>query len=344
MSRMRDIAGLAGVSVTTVSHVVNNTRRVAPATRLRVLEAIAATGYQHNTIARALARGGSRSIGLALSALSNPYLADIVTAIERRVKAHGSMVLLGETHENAEQEYDLVDTFLVRSVDGVILAPGPRSLARTLPALLESGVPTVLIDRLMAPGAFDQVGSENRQAVASIVDHLAAHGHQRIALISGLSGLPTTVERQHGYAIGLMRSGLPFRRALVADGGSHGVAAARAMSKLWSLSPRPTAVIAANNFMTVGVLKYLAAQRIDVPGDIAVAGYDDFEWAELMSTPITAVAQDWATIGADAVEMLFARIADPDREPRSHRVPAKLIVRRSCGCPARTADVASRAS
>lgn len=338
MVRMRDVAAMAGVSVTTVSHVVNNTRRVEPETQRRVLDAIATTGYRHNTLARALARGGTQSVGVALSATSNPYLADIVTAIEGRVSARGSMMLLGETHEDAEREYALVETLLTRRVDGVILAPGRRALTRTLPMLRDARVPTVLIDRLVADGEFDQVGSDNHEPVAAMVDHLVKHGHRRIALIAGLEGLPTTLERQHGYVTGLRRNGIPLRKELVADGGSHGDSAAAAAAGLWQLEDRPTAMITANNFMTVGVLTWLQHEGIRVPEDVALIGYDDFPWADLMRTPLTAVAQDWTTIGRRAVDMLFDRMEDPDRPPRSERIPVVLMRRASCGCTAPYAD------
>lgn len=332
VARMQDIAKIAGVSVTTVSHVVNNTRHVEPDTRQRVLDAMKATAYRHNTYARALARGGTQSIGVALSVASNPYFAEIVGAIEKRVTAQGSVMLLGETHEDPSKEFELVDTLLRRRVDGLILAPTHDSKARTLPALREAGVPTVLIDRLLDAEGFDQVGSQNTEPMAELVDHLAGHGHKRIALIAGRSGLPTTIERHNGYRVGMRRNHILYPTELVVDGGSHRDSAAAAMAHLWDLDARPTAVIAANNFMSVGVLNMLNERKVRVPEDIAVAGYDDFEWAELMAVPLTAVAQDWRQVASRAVDLLFKRIANPEIPPRSQRIATKLQLRTSCGC------------
>ncbi|RZS37066.1 LacI family transcriptional regulator [Herbihabitans rhizosphaerae] len=332
MVRMRDVAQLASVSVTTVSHVINKTRAVDPETRARVLDAIARTGYRKNSIALALAKGGTQSVGVALSALSNPYFAELVTAIEARVSELGSTLLLGETHEDAEREYDLVTKLLDRRVDGVVLAPTANGTDTALDALVRSGVPAVLVDRLVAPDRFDQVGSDNREPVATLVDHLVGHGHRRIGYVAGRSGLATSIERRQGYDDGLTRNGIAPDPALVVDGGSDGTLAGQAMRRLWELTSRPTAVITGNNYMTVGVLRHLEHAGIVVPDDLALCGFDDFEWAELMRSPLTAIAQDWTAIGTTAVGMLRDRLAEPDRPFETVRIPATLIVRRSCGC------------
>jgi LacI family transcriptional regulator len=331
---MSDVARAAGVSVSTVSHVINGTRVVEPATVERVNEAILQTGYRHNRLASALARGvGTQSVGVALSAHSNPYLADLVMPIEAALTQHGSLMLLGETHEDAANEHRLINAFLDRRVDGLILAPTPSAGEQTLPILEKSGLPVVLIDRIIDPGRFDQVGSDNVEPMAGIVDHLAAHGHTRIALIAGMTGLSTSAERREGYLRGMRRNGLPTPPGLIVDGGSSGSEAGLAMERLWSRRSRPTAVIPANNYMTVGVLKWLRQAGLRVPRDVALAGFDDFEWSDLIDPPLTAVAQNWTTIGQRAIEMLTDRIAHPNRPFRTERIVASLMVRQSCGCP-----------
>jgi LacI family transcriptional regulator len=332
--RMSDVAKAAGVSMSTVSHVINGTRVVEPATVQRVHDAIHSTGYRHNRLASALARGvGTQSVGVALSAQSNPYLADLVLPIEAALTRHGSLMLLGETHEDGAKEYQLVNALLDRRVDGIILAPSPRAAEQTLPMLAKSGPPVVLLDRIMDAGRFDQVGSDNIEPMAGIVDHLARHGHSRIALIAGMAGLPTSTERTEGYLRGMQRNGLDVVPELIAEGGSAGGEAGRAMEQLWARRPRPTAVIPANNYMTVGVLKWLRQAGLAVPRDVALAGFDDFEWSDLIDPPLTAVAQNWTTIGQRAIDLLTERIADPDRPFRTERIVASLMVRQSCGCP-----------
>ncbi|MEO6501707.1 MAG: LacI family DNA-binding transcriptional regulator [Jatrophihabitantaceae bacterium] len=329
------MAQSAGVSISTVSHVINGTRVVEPATVQRVNDAIVRTGYRHNRLASALARGvGTQSVGVALSSQSNPYLADLVMPIEASLTRHGSLMLLGETHEDADSELRLVNALLDRRVDGIILAPSPRSAEQTLPVLAKSGLPVVLLDRIADARHFDQVGSDNVEPMASTVDHLAGHGHTRIALIAGMAGLSTSLERQEGYLRGMQRNGLDMAPGLIVDGGSSAAEAGRAMERLWSRDPRPTAVIPANNYMTVGVLKWLRQARLVVPRDVALAGFDDFEWSDLIDPPLTAVAQNWTTIGQRAIEMLTERMAKPDRPFRTERIVASLMVRQSCGCPA----------
>jgi len=330
--RMSDVAKTAGVSVSTVSHVINGTRVVEPATVQRVNEAIHRTGYRHNRLASALARGvGTQSVGVALSAQSNPYLADLVTPIEAALTRHGSLMLLGETHEDAAAEYRLINALLDRRVDGIILAPSPGAADQTLPMLASSGLPVVLLDRIMDAEHFDQVGSDNVEPMAGIVDHLAQHGHTRIALVAGMAGLSTSVEREEGYRRGMRRNGLEVEPELIVEGGSAAGEAARAMEQLWSR--RPTAVIPANNYMTVGVLRWLRQAGLVVPRDVALAGFDDFEWSALIDPPLTAVAQNWTAIGQRAIDMLTDRMASPDRPFRTERIVASLMVRQSCGCP-----------
>lgn len=331
-ARMSDVARMAGVSVSTVSHVINRTRAVEPATTARVRDAIRATGYRHNALARTLARGGSTyTIGVALSAQSNPYLTDLVAPIEASASARGSLMLLGETHEDAEVEYRLVSALLERRVDGIILAPAPGSSERTLPMLRDSGIPAVLIDRAVDAQHFDQVASDNIEPTAALVDHLAWHGHRRIAFVAGMSGLSTTTERLTGYHRGLERNGLTPVADYEVAGASQATEAGLAMERLWSLPDRPTAVITANNYMTVGVLKALRRNGIRVPADLAVAGFDDFEWSDLIDPPLTAIAQNWTTIGHRAIELLSARMADRQSPFHTERIIASLLIRQSCG-------------
>lgn len=336
MPSMKDVAARAGVSISTVSHVLNNTRTVAPRTRGLVQQAAEEVGYRRPTADSPRGRPRAQTIGVALSALSNPYLAELVSAIEERLADNGMMMLLGETRENAEREHVLIQNLLDRRVAGVLLAPGRRSVARTLPVLRRSGLAVTVVDRMATAPVFDQVGSDGQEPMARLVDHLAQHGHRRIALVAGIADVPTTHERLTGYSLGLARNALPTDRDLVVAGGSSSAQAARAVRRLWQLPDRPTAVITANNAMTVGALTFFAAERISVPGDIAVAGYDDFEWSGLMSAPLTAVAQDWPAIGRSAVELLMRRLANPSEPPRSLRIGTTLITRRSCGCRGKT--------
>ena len=343
---MTDVARAAGVSASTVSHVINGTRYVEPGTQGRVLRVIAQLGYRQNHMARAVARGGrTQSIGVAISARSNPYFGAVLSAIDAEVTKFGSTLLLGETGEDVQREFRLVNSLLERRVDGIILAPGPGADADTLPLLEGSSTPTVLVDRMRPGQSLDQIGTDNAEPMARLVDHLAVeHGHRRIGLISGLPGLSTTDERIEGYRRGLLRNGCDDEPGLMAVGASsseQGEVAAAALldgSEIDGTEP-PTALIAGNNAMTVGTLRLLRQRGLRVPGDMAVVSFDDFEWAELLASPLTSIAQDWTEIGRRAVSLLAQRLDDPGRPVVVERVATSLILRNSCGCTGPTETI-----
>ena len=204
---MDDVASRAGVSTSTVSHVLNGTRKVSPATVQAVQRAIQELGYIPNTLARSLARSSTSTIGVAISALSNHYFSETVHAIETECAKHGYMMLFVDTHDDPEQELRVVTALHHRRVDGIVLAPSNGSLA--LEYLRASEIPAVLVDRMMSE-QFDQVGVANTQPTQALIAHLIAHGHRRIGFIAGRAGFSTTDERVAGYRAALHTAGLAF--------------------------------------------------------------------------------------------------------------------------------------
>ena len=178
-----------------------------------MLAAIERTGYRPNTIARALARGGTQSLGLAISGLSNPYFTDVVAAVEAAAGRAGHTLLLGDTREDPEHELRIVRALAERQVDGLLLAPSVGAREHALPYLASQGVPVVLLDRFVDV-ALDQVGCDNEQPTARLVEHLIDLGHRRIAMAIGIPGLSTTDERVRGYRMALEHGGLEFDPAL----------------------------------------------------------------------------------------------------------------------------------
>jgi LacI family transcriptional regulator len=332
MATMADVARKAGVSVSTVSHVINETRPVAEATRHAVLDAIRQMNYTPNSVARSLAMATTRSIGLAISAISNPYFTDLVHAIETELDLKGFTLLVTDPHEQPERELQRVRELHARRVDGIIVAPGVSARRFSLKYLADHAIPTVLVDRL-ASDRFDQVGGENENATSYLVGHLAARGHRRIAMISGLVGLTTSDERVRGYRRGLERADLPLERGLLVSGASEEENAREAVHRLFSLPQPPTAIVVANNRMTIGAMRGLRELHREVPRDVALVAFDDFEWADLFHPRLTVMAQDVAAIGAHAVRLLLARIDDPARPPTTVRLAPEFVHRDSCGCP-----------
>ncbi|HEX3789919.1 MAG TPA: LacI family DNA-binding transcriptional regulator [Pseudonocardiaceae bacterium] len=328
---MADVAAAAGVSVTTVSHVLNNTRPVSGELRQRVQAAVAASGYTTNSVARALATQNTMLIGVVMSFLSNPFFAPLVSSIEKTARRHGYTLLLTDNHENAADETNQVRIMLDRRVDGVILALASTHPEPVLDLLSERGVPTVLVDRF-ADHRFDEICVENIEPTASLVTHLAEHGHTRVGLVSGRAGLSTTAERVAGYRLGLERAGLPYDRRLVRSGASRIEPASEAVKTLLKSPNPPTAIIPANNAMTIGVLRGLRDLGIRVPEDVAVAAFDDIIWADLMNPALTAIAQPIPEMGNVAAKLLIKRIAGDDGPPVQLTLPPTFQHRQSCGC------------
>jgi LacI family transcriptional regulator len=333
MATMEDVARVAGVSITTVSHVINGTRPASERTVRRVKEAIERTGYSRNTIARALARSRTLSLGLAVADLSNPALIDVIASAEEAAGNAGYTLLLGDTRDDDRHELEIVRTLVERRVDGLLLTPGPGAEEGALPYLAKQGLPVVLLDRVV-PGGLDQVAGENVAPTAQLVTHLAEHGHRRIAMVYGTRGISTTTERIEGYRLGLRKSGLEEDPALLVEGGSRSEGGKGAMERLLDAPEPPAAVVSGNNLMTIGILRAIAKRGLRVPDDIALAGFDDFEWADLFHPRLTVIAQPTSRLGRHAVELLLSRLENPHLPARTIRLEAAFRRRDSCGCAA----------
>ncbi len=336
MATIFDVARHAAVSTSTVSHVVNGTRKVSAETARRVQEAIAAVGYTPNGIARALAVSTTNSVGIAVSTITNPYFGDIICAIERECTRLGLMVFLSDTHDDPEHELRVVKAQHLRRVDGIILAPSETGDSETLNYIEANKIPCVLVDRLTST-KFDRVGIQNRHAMGLVVDHLADHGHQRIGFISGQPGFATAIERTEGFRAALSERGLAVDEALIRSGDSIDGAAAAA-AELLARPDRPSALAVGNNMSMIGVMRAIRSAGLSVPGDIALVGFDDFEWADCFEPRLTVIAQPVEEIGRKAAELLVRRIAADQSEeplkPQIIRLKPTLVIRESCGCRA----------
>ena len=329
---MADVAAAAGVSVSTVSHVINSTRPVNEGTREAVLAAIAATGYRRNALAAALATSRSGVLALSISAWQNPYFAPLMRAIESRAAELGYAVMVGDSHDDPAVESALVGSLLDRRVDGVILAPAPRSERDAIPTVLASGTPLVLIDRL-SPADVDQLASEGAEPTARLTAHLLELGHTHIGVLTGMPGIQSTVERIEGFAAAMAAGGARAAPRHVRCGESRADEAhAQTLAMFRSRAPRPTALVVLNNAMTVGAMRALRELELRVPDDVALVAYDDFEWSDLFSPRLTAVAQDVDSMGRRAVDLLVERIDGYDGPRRVERVPTTFHHRDSCGC------------
>ncbi|OZC62972.1 LacI family transcriptional regulator [Rhodococcus sp. 15-725-2-2b] len=338
MPTMDDVARLAGVSVSTVSHVLNGTRNVNAATRERVDAAIAEIGYRRNVVARSLAAGRTHTVGLSIAALTNPYFGSLVHAVEQRLSEAGYVLILGDSHDEPRSERRVTDSLLDRQVDGMILAPAAGSEFSTIPEIVRSGTPLVLIDRMLDVSC-DQVGPENDASAHELTTHLLDAGHRRIAIVRGIEGISSTTERFDGYARALADRGIELDPRLILDGRSNVEVAESLVRELMSGPDRPSALVSMNNSMTIGSLKAVRGLGLSIPADLAFVCYDDFEWSDLFEPRLTAAAQDVQTIGRTAADLVLRRIEGHEDAPRSIRVPTTFTHRNSCGCSAPRADV-----
>jgi LacI family transcriptional regulator len=328
MTTLVEVARTAGVSVSTVSHVVNGTRYVSPGKAKLVNDAIAAVGYLPNTLARSLKLASTSSVGLAISALSNPYFSDIICAVEAECARLGLMVFLSDTQDDPDKELAVIRALHQRRVDGIIFAPSAApSLA--LEYLLQRRLPCVLIDRMADP-RFDQIGLDNFAAMQALVEHVVSMGHRTIGFVAGQPGFATTVERVAAFHAALEAKGISSPADAVVTGSASTAGATAAAHRLLSRPQPPTVIITGNNMATVGVMRAVRERGLNVPGDLSLVGIDDFEWADLFEPRLTLVAQPCAEIGRQAAALLVERITAPEGTRRSVRLAPELRSRTSC--------------
>ena len=328
MTTIAEVARAAGVAASTVSHVVNGTRYVSPDTAKLVNDAIAKTGYLPNTVARSLKLASTSCVGLAISALSNPYFSDIICAVEAECARLGLMVFLSDTQDDPEKEMAVIRALHQRRVDGIIFAPCAKP-QQALDYLAQRNLPCVLIDRMPDP-RFDQIGVDNAAAMDALVDHVVALGHRRIGFVAGQPGFATTMERIAGFHAALKRHGLHAGPDAVTTGSPTTASATEAAHRLLSQAQPPSAIIAGNNLTTIGVMRAVRERGLSIPDDLSLVGIDDFEWAELFEPRLTLVEQPCTELGRQAAALLVERITTPGGSRRSVRLEPKLNLRASC--------------
>jgi LacI family transcriptional regulator len=270
----------------------------------------------------------TRTVGLAISTLSNPYFGDIVGAVEAECARLGLMVFLADTQDDAEKELAVIQALHHRRVDGIIFAPSAEP-AQALDYLLNNGPPCVLIDR-MADRRFDQVGVDNVNAMDVLVEHVVLKGHRDIAFVAGQRGFATTVERIAGFQAALESRSIEFPAEWIVTGSATTAEASQAAHRLLVGPQRPSVIVTGNNLATIGVMRAARELRLTIPDDVSLVGFDDFEWADLFEPRLTLVEQPCAELGRQAAALLVERIAAPTAQRRSVRLPTLLNVRASC--------------
>lgn len=325
MVGIKDVAERAGVSIATVSNVVNRPHLVAETTRTRVLSVIEELGYVRDESARQLRAGHSRILALLVLDLGNPFFVDIARGAEEAAHDHGLNVISCNSGQRVELETSYLSMLAEQRVRGVLLSPVDTS-GESLAAFRRTGTPYVLVDRKVPESEASSVSVDDVAGGALAMRHLADTGHTRVAFVNGPTILAQCRDREAGVrseASGVDLSVLEVDRLDVASGRDAG-------ARLLGISPRPTAVFCANDLLALGVLQAMVGAGVRVPQDMAIVGYDDNEFAAAAAVPLTSVRQPARRIGRTAAELLIAETGE-EKADGHHAVvfTPELVVRRS---------------
>lgn len=329
MATIKDVALHAGVSITTVSHVLNDTRHVSEQGRERVQTAIRALGYVPSAVARSLKSNTTSTLGMLIPNSSNPYFAEIVRIVEDRCFAAGYTLILCNTDDEPHRQSVYLKVLAERRIDGLIVVStgDDDSLVTQLRGLR---LPIVLVDREIADPTCDLVETAHMQGGLLAVRHLLSLGHRRIACIGGPAGVMPSEQRIEGWRMALAETGAaPGVTTLLWRGGFTSQGGYEAMHAILRTDQPPSAVFACNDLMAIGALRAAHETGVRVPDELSIVGFDDIELSGYTSPPLTTVAQPKDHIGALAVDMLLERVSRRRQEPRKVVLQPELRVRAS---------------
>lgn len=327
---IKDVASRAGVSVGTVSNVLNHPARVSPDTVDRVQQAIESLGFVRNDVARQLRAGNSKTIALLVLDASNPFFADVAKGAEERASELGLSVITGNSAESAEREAHYLDLFEEQRVRGVLISP-LGAVDKRLAALRDFGIPSVLVDRTSPNGSFSSVSVDDVAGGRIAVEHLIASGRKRIGFVGGSLEVPQVRDRLTGaQQVSEARGIGPVR---VFETRATTVLEGRRIGKNIGDMTRdecPDALFAANDLVAIGIIQgLLTARRFTIPDDIALIGYDDIDFAASAIVPLTSIRQPSRLMGETALEMLEAEAMNSGAVPRAIEFQPELVVRSS---------------
>ena len=328
---MQQVAAAAGVSLKTVSRVVNRETGVSAELIARVEAEVQRLGYRHNLAASQLRRGRrTASIGVLLQDLGNDFCAELLRAVEDRARESGVVVISASLDEEVDREHELIVGLVERRIDGIILMPASHDHSY-LAEEMEAGVEVVFVDRHPARLHVDSVATDNHGGARSAVRHLVAAGHRRIGFVGDDQSIDTARERLEGYRAGLAEAGLPVDRELERPGYGSPTGSERAVMDLLALPDPPTALFTARNDATVGAVR--ALRQLGQAHHTALVGFDDFATADLLEPAVTVIRQDARGQGLTAVDLLLARLGGADDPVRRVVLGTTLVPRGSGELP-----------
>jgi LacI family transcriptional regulator len=329
-AKLNDVARRAGVSTSTASRALNGIGELSEETRRSVVRAAEALDYRPSPVARSLRTRRSHTVGLVVPTVAHSFYAAVTNGAQSVLEEHGYRLILIDSGDHAEAVTRAVQTLLDHEVDGVLMSTAPVGADR-FNALLD-GTPCVFIDEV-APGAgVGNVVLENDLGIQMLVDHIVGHGHTRIAFLGGPSDRTSGNERLHGFVEATKRNRLEAVPELVRECEWTIASGFRQAADLLTLDPRPTAMITASGELGLGALVAARRAQVSIPGDLALACFDDLYFAPLLEPSLTAIAYDTASIGQAGARLLLAAIGDKRAPQIETRIDVELVRRRSCGC------------
>lgn len=329
---MKDVAQLAGVSVQTVSAVVNDKPGITDETRARVLAAIEQLGYRPYSVARSLRTRQTRTIALIVSDIANPVFATMASAAEDYAHSFGYSLMLHNTHGDVERETSYIQTATQRWVDGVLFVSTGDQMT-SLDAFQAAGIPSVAIDRIPEEYTGPSVTLDNVKAGRMATEHLLDLGHTRIAHIGGPKKLRLARERLVGCRQAIEDRGLPPSPCIPADGNWQCQDGYQVMQSILRSNSRPTAVFAANDRMAIGAMRSVYEAGLRVPDDISIIGLDDIEVAAFQIPPLTTIRQSFVELATLAVQLLLEILDEGEPAQTQIMIEPALVVRQSTAPP-----------
>jgi LacI family transcriptional regulator len=328
---IKDVAREAGVSIATVSRILNGSGVVSEKLMEKVQSAVEATGYQPNAVARALKIKESKSIGLIIPDIENPFFPALVRGVEDTARKYDYSVILCNSDGYAAEEKRYIRFLHSKQVDGIVFTGGIDS-DENLSLLSDLAIPVVTLDRQSKLVKVSSVGADNYYGATLAVEHLIQQGARKIAFLGGAARLSVAAERFQGYQDVLKKQGISLSDDLILHGEFTFDSGYQNTMRLLKQQKEFDAVFAANDLIAFGVIECLAEQGIQVPQEVIVAGYDDIRMAGWYKPSLTTVRQPVYKMGQKTVEMLLALLSNPESEVQAERFRPELIIRNSTNC------------
>ncbi|MGY0157505.1 ribose operon transcriptional repressor RbsR [Edwardsiella tarda] len=331
MATMKDVARLAGVSTSTVSHVINNNRFVSESVRQRVQAAVQQLNYAPSALARSLKMNQTHTIGMLVTTSNNPFFAEVVRGVERSCYERGYSLILCNTEGDPARMSQSMETLLQKRVDGLLMMctenfRPPQEMIARYPAM-----PTVMMDWALFDGPNDVIQDNSFLGGQIATRHLIERGYTRIACLAGPKDKTPSRQRLEGFLHEMAQAGLPVPESYILFGDFEFAGGVQAMRQLLALAQPPHALFTGNDAMAVGVYQVLFEAGLRVGEDIAVVGYDDIELARYMAPPLTTIHQPKDELGELAVDTLVYRLRHPTMEPQTLVLTPQLVARGSVG-------------